>query len=166
MKSLAIWVGKLLNLTVVVILSVMSILVFLNVVLRYGFNSSINITEEVSRYLFVWLTFLGAVLAFNDNQHVSVTMITDKLSAKKKQLLGVLTDVVMIFCCYLILEGSWVQFQLNLVNYAPISGIPQGITYLASVVASVLIGLLLIGRLVSRVSTLLVSRGVSLAKGE
>lgn len=56
----------------VLILSAMSILVFLNVVLRHGFNSSINVTEEVSRYMFVWLAFLGNDLAFNENRHVNV----------------------------------------------------------------------------------------------
>ena len=155
MKSLAIYTGKALEILVVAILSVMSCLVFLNVILRYGFNSSINITEEVSRYLFVWLTFLGAILAFSENQHVSVTMLTERLSKTKRKILYLFTDVVMLFCCYLIVEGSWVQFQLNINNIAPISGIPTGITYLASVVASVLIGILISARFVSTLTLLL-----------
>lgn len=154
MKAFAQLVGKGLEILVVVILAVMSILVFLNVVLRYGFNSSINVTEEVSRYMFVWLTFLAAVLAFGDNQHVRVTILTDKLSAKGRNLLGIFTDGLMLYCCYLMVAGSWIQFQLNLTNLAPISGLPQGITYLAGVVAGALIGLLLLARLVSRLTFL------------
>ena len=96
MKSLAVYTGKALEVLVVTILSIMSCLVFLNVVLRYGFNSSINITEEVSRYLFVWLTFLGAILAFSENQHVSVTMLTERLSKTKRKILYLFTDVI---CC-------------------------------------------------------------------
>ncbi|OOF37100.1 C4-dicarboxylate ABC transporter permease [Rodentibacter mrazii] len=149
MKSLAIYTGKLLEVLVVTILSIMSCLVFLNVILRYGFNSSINITEEVSRYLFVWLTFLGAILAFSENQHVSVTMLTERLSIKKRKILSLFTDVLMFFCCYLIVKGSWVQFQLNINNIAPISGIPTGITYLASVIAGVLFGMLILVRFMS-----------------
>lgn len=87
MKSLSIYVTKLLESLVVVILATMSCLVFLNVVLRYGFNSSINITEEVSRYLFVWLAFLGAILAFNENRHVNVTIFTSRLSLAKQKIL-------------------------------------------------------------------------------
>ncbi|AHG87515.1 TRAP transporter small permease protein [Bibersteinia trehalosi USDA-ARS-USMARC-190] len=131
----------------VAILATMSCLVFLNVILRYGFNSSINITEEVSRYLFVWLTFLGAVLAFNANQHVRVTILTARLSPKKQRVLQLLTDTLMLFCCYLMVQGSFVQFQLNLDNIAPISGIPTGITYLAGLIAGAFIALLLIIRL-------------------
>lgn len=85
MKSLSVYVTKLLESLVVVILATMSCLVFLNVVLRYGFNSSINITEEVSRYLFVWLAFLGAILAFNENRHVNVTIFTSRLSLAKQK---------------------------------------------------------------------------------
>lgn len=154
MRSFTLIVGKLLESIVVLILATMSILVFLNVVLRYGFNSGISITEEVARYLFVWLTFLAAVLAFSDNQHVNVTLLTDKLSAKGREILGLFTDAIMLFCCYLMVQGSWVQFVLNLNNLAPISGLPQGITFLASVVASSLIGILLLARLAIRLGHL------------
>lgn len=155
MNNLVRFSSRVLEVIVVAVLTTMSCLVFLNVVLRYGFNSSINITEEVARYLFVWLTFLGAVLAFNDGQHVKVTMLTAKLSAAKQRLLSLLTDGLMLFCCYLILSGSWVQFQLNLDNIAPISGIPTGVTYFAGVVAAALIGVLLILRLVANMRTIL-----------
>ncbi|QNS15551.1 TRAP transporter small permease [Mannheimia bovis] len=158
MKAFAQLAGKVLEVLAVVILSAMSILVFLNVVLRYGFNSSINVTEEISRFMFVWLTFLGAVLAFSENQHVSVTMLTDKLSPMKKKVLSVITDCVMLFCCYLIIDGSWIQFNLNLNNLAPISGLPQGITFLASTVAGVLIAILIIARIIGNVGVI--------AKGE
>ncbi|MDY4594485.1 MAG: TRAP transporter small permease [[Pasteurella] aerogenes] len=154
MKSFAIWVGKAIEALVVLILSAMSILVFLNVVLRYGFNSSINVTEEVSRYMFVWLAFLGTILAFNENQHVNVGVLVDKLSPKKRNILGIVTDLAMLYCCYLIIDGGWIQYVLNLENYAPISGLPQGITFLASVIAGALMGVLLIARLVSRVGLL------------
>ena len=154
MKSLALYAGKALEFLVVLILATMACLVFLNVVLRYGFNSSINVTEEVSRYLFVWLTFLGAILAFSDNQHVSVTMLTDKLSPLKRHILRLLTDSIMLFCCYLIVQGGWLQFQLNINNLSPISEIPTGVTYLAAVVSGVLIAILIAARLVSTVAIL------------
>ena len=155
MKSLAKSVGKLLEMLCVLILAVMSCLVFLNVVLRYGFNSSISTTEEVSRYMFVWLTFLGAVLAFSENQHVNVTILTERLSHIKRKILYVFTDILMLFCCYLIVSGSWTQYVLNKANLAPISGIPTGITFLASCIAGVLIGILLVARMIGTVNALI-----------
>ena len=69
------------------------------------------------------------------------------------------TDSTILYCCYLIIEGSWVQFQLNINNLSPISEIPTGITYLASVVAGTLIGLLVIARLITTV--IILSKGES-----
>ena len=155
MKSLAKSVGKLLEMLCVLILAVMSCLVFLNVVLRYGFNSSISTTEEVSRYMFVWLTFLGAVLAFSENQHVNVTILTERLSHIKRKILYVFTDILMLLCCYLIVSGSWAQYVLNKANPAPISGIPTGIAFLASCIAGVLIGILLVARMIGTVNALI-----------
>ncbi|MDE3974267.1 TRAP transporter small permease [Glaesserella parasuis] len=155
MKSLALYTSKALEFLVVNILSTMACLVFLNVVLRYGFNSSINITEEVSRYLFVWLTFLGAILAFSDNQHVSVTMLTDKLSPTTRHILRLFTDSIRLFCCYLVVQGGWVQFQLNLHNLSPISEIPTGVTYLAAVISGVFIAILIATRVISTAAILI-----------
>ncbi|EEX50683.1 putative TRAP transporter small permease protein [Pasteurella multocida] len=155
MSSLSKFITKLLEGFVVIILSTMSCLVFLNVVLRYGFNSSINITEEVSRYLFVWLTFLGAILAFSENRHVNVTIFTANLSKYQQKFLYLITDGLMLLCCYLLIIGSWTQFQLNLNNLSPISEIPTGITYLASFIAGIAIAILLAVRLFSNANMLI-----------
>ena len=52
----------LLKLVTVLCLALMVILVFGNVVLRYGFNTGITVSEELSRWLFVYVTFLGAIV--------------------------------------------------------------------------------------------------------
>ena len=54
---------RFLELVISVALAVMVVLVFGNVVMRYAFNSGITLSEELSRWLFVWVTFLGAIVA-------------------------------------------------------------------------------------------------------
>lgn len=147
MNRVIFYTSKILEMMVVVMLAVMACMVFANVVLRYGTNTSITIAEELSRYLFVWVTFLGAILMFKENGHVSVTVFPDKLSLRKRKMLFLLTDGIMLYCCYLIFMGSYAQMQLNMSNYAPISGIPTGVNFLASLIMSALIGVLLAIRL-------------------
>ena len=53
-------------------LAAMCVLVFSNVVLRYVFNSGIATSEELSRWLLVWLTFLGAIVAMRQHAHLGV----------------------------------------------------------------------------------------------
>ena len=62
MNKFNLFTKKLLEICVAVMLAVMSFLVFLNVVLRYSFNTSFTMTEELSRFLFIWVIFLGVVV--------------------------------------------------------------------------------------------------------
>ncbi|APA24379.1 2,3-diketo-L-gulonate TRAP transporter [Escherichia coli] len=63
---------KILEAILAINLAVLSCIVFINIILRYGFQTSILSVDELSRYLFVWLTFIGAIVAFMDNAHVQV----------------------------------------------------------------------------------------------
>ena len=63
---------KLLELLSVVSMVAMVFMVFGNVVLRYGFNSGIDVSDEMSRYCFVWLTYLGAMVAMREKGHLGV----------------------------------------------------------------------------------------------
>ena len=73
-----------LKVAIVACLALMVVLVFGNVVLRYGFNSGITISEELSRLLFVWLTFMGAVVAFREHGHLGVDMVVSRAPATGK----------------------------------------------------------------------------------
>lgn len=55
---------KILEAILAINLAVLSCIVFINIILRYGFQTSILSVDELSRYLFVWLTFIGAIVAF------------------------------------------------------------------------------------------------------
>jgi len=127
------------------ILGLMVVLVFGNVVLRYGFNSGITFSEEVSRFLFVWMVFLGSVLMLRDNGHLGVHTVTKLLPLAGKKICKLLSDVITLACCVLLSIGGWQIIKLNMVNIAPISGVPIGIVYMACLFCSVGMGILLIG---------------------
>ena len=57
----------------------MVVLVFGNVVLRYAFNSGIVFSEEVSRFVFMWLTLIGALVVMKDNAHLGMSSLVDRL---------------------------------------------------------------------------------------
>ena len=63
-------VTRVLQLAIVACLTVMALLVFGNVVLRYGFDTGIAVSEELARLLFVWMVFLGAILASRQHAHI------------------------------------------------------------------------------------------------
>ena len=68
-----------LKVAIALCLAVMVVLVFGNVVLRYVFNSGIAVSEELSRWLLVWLTFLGAIVALREHAHLGVDTLVRAL---------------------------------------------------------------------------------------
>lgn len=112
----------------------MVVLVFGNVALRYLFNSGISVSEELSRWLFVWLTYLGAALALREHGHLGVDTLVAKLPRAGKKLCFVVAQALMLAISWLMLSGSWQQTVINMGSSAPTSGLPMGILHLSAVV--------------------------------
>lgn len=128
-------------------LAVMSVMVFANVVLRYFFDSGIVFTEEVARYIFVWLTFLGSIVALRQGTHLGMDSVISRLPHRGKVASFVVSHLLMLWCCVLMWQGSWPQTVLNLDNRAPVSGLPVAVLYASGLVSAVLMGMTLLGNL-------------------
>lgn len=129
------------------ILALMVVLVFGNVVLRYGFNSGIAVSEELSRYLFIWLTFIGAVIAMHEHEHLGVDTLLRALPRKGKIFCVVSSDVLMLAAVGLLFHGSWKQTVITFSTKSPVSEVPLALIYVAGLVASVMMGVLLLRNL-------------------
>jgi TRAP-type transport system small permease protein len=128
---------RLLELTIVACLTVMAILVFGNVVLRYGFDSGIAVSEELSRLLFVWLVFLGAILASRQHAHIGFDTLVGKLPSAMKKTALAMSGGLMLVACVIFVVGGWQQTQINLDNSYPVLGISYGWLYGSAMVFGV-----------------------------
>ena len=129
---------KLLELLVVVLLVAMVIMVFGNVILRYGFNSGITISEEMSRYCFIWLTYIGAMIAMREGGHLGVDTLVKHLPVMGKKVCLFFSEALMLLCNFLFLLGTWKMHELQVTNISPVVGISMiwifGIGYVVGVV--------------------------------
>ncbi len=143
---------KLLELLVVLSLVAMVIMVFGNVVLRYGFNSGILVSEEMSRYCFIWLTYIGAMIAMRERGHLGVDTLVKHLPRAGKKLCLFASEALMLLCNVLFFIGTWKMHELQVTNVSPVVGISMiwiyGIGYLVAVVMA-LFNLHVLWRLVS-----------------
>ena len=114
-------------------LAIMVVLVFGNVMLRYIANSGITVSEELSRWLFVWLTFMGAVVALREHGHLGTDVLVSRLPAAGKKVCLVLAQVAMLYVSWLLLKGSWAQMVINADTEAPVTGASVGIFYASGV---------------------------------
>ena len=119
------------------LLALMVVLVFGNVVLRYAFSSGITISEELSRWFFVWLTFLGAIVALQENGHLGTDMLVAHLPPRGKKACLVIGHLLLLYVCWLIFDGSQQQTRINWDVAAPTSGASMAWFYAVGVVFSV-----------------------------
>jgi TRAP-type C4-dicarboxylate transport system permease small subunit len=149
MTRLADGLFQILKVAMVAFLALMVILVFGNVVLRYGFNKGITISEEMSRMLFVWLTFTSAIVAMRERAHLGIDSLVKHLPPAGKKACFLVTHVLILFVCLLFLQGSWKQtvISYNVGAIAPVTGMSMVMFYGTGVVFSVLASLLTIADL-------------------
>ncbi|EZH80055.1 TRAP-type C4-dicarboxylate transport system, small permease component [Ectopseudomonas composti] len=119
----------LLKVLAIICLVTMVVLVFGNVVLRYGFNESILISEEISRWAFVWLTFLGAVVLLRERGHMSVDLALRALPSWGERGCLILSQLLMLACSGLFFWGSWQQMEINWNVPSPVAGWSMGLFY-------------------------------------
>lgn len=122
---------------------VMLVLVFGNVVLRYGFNSGIASSEDIARFLFIWITFIGAALGIRENTHLGMDSVVKALPRKGKLVFAIISHFLMLATAIFLLVGSWQQMELNK-DTAALGAVPYPLSwvYAAGVFGSVAIGLL------------------------
>jgi TRAP-type C4-dicarboxylate transport system permease small subunit len=135
---------RLLEWTIALVLALMVVLVFGNVVLRYAFNSGITVSEEVSRWLFVWLTFLGAIVALKERGHLGSDMLVSRLPVLGKKICLIVGHLLMLYITWLLFSGSLAQARINWDVEAPVTGASVAIFYGAGVVFAVSAGVLLL----------------------
>ncbi len=119
-------------------LALMVVLVFGNVFMRYALNSGFTVSEELSRWLFVWVTFMGAVIALRDNAHLGTDMLVGKLGPTGKRAFMGISLLLMIFCLWLIFKGTYDQFLVNVDSESPVMEVSMGWFYAGGMVFSVL----------------------------
>jgi TRAP-type C4-dicarboxylate transport system permease small subunit len=140
------WIGRVctgIEAVIAFMLAVMVVLVFGNVVLRYGFNSGITVSEEVSRWLFIWMTFLGAVVALKEHGHLGVDMVVQRLPPAGKKVCLALGHALMLYIVWLLFQGSLAQARINWDVTAPTTGASMAIVYASGIVFSVFAALIL-----------------------
>lgn len=89
-------VYKFLQIVTFILFSVMSILVFMQVILRYFFSSPIAWSDEMSRLLMIWVSFLGIALAFFTGAHPSITFLVGKFNGKSKEIYEIIVNVILL----------------------------------------------------------------------
>ena len=130
----------------------MVVCVFGNVVLRYGFNSGINATEELSRLLFVWMVFLGATAAYPVGQHMAFTSLVGALRDRPALFASatLFIRLLVLLACVLLGRGAWQQVVVGMDSNSVVLGYPVALLPLPALLCAAAIGLMVLVEIVRR----------------
>lgn len=81
-------------------------LVFYNAMLRYIFSSSYPPSEEWARFLFIYITFFGAIEAFYRRKHIAVDMFVDLLHGKFRKSVDIIASLIGMAVMTILLWGG------------------------------------------------------------
>ena len=97
--------SRLIESLVVLIAGIIVAIVTAEVTLRYLFSHSMIFTEELSRYLMVWIVFLGSALAIRDGSHIHIQILVKRLSPRMQQIVK-LTAYALIIAFLVFITAS------------------------------------------------------------
>jgi len=128
-----------LNLAAIVLFTLIFVVVLLQIFFRYILNDPLIWSEELARYLFIWLCFVGWLIASRHNDHISVVFLRDRLPPLAAKLLSLTIQAgYMTLAGILIWQGSYL-FRRNLSVETVTLFFPFAIVYLVVPVAGILI---------------------------
>ncbi|MDQ6619413.1 MAG: TRAP transporter small permease [Pseudomonadota bacterium] len=131
---------------VISLLAAMACMVFANVVLRYASGSSIIWVEEASRYVMIWLTFIGCGLVLRYGGHLGIDTLQERLPRRAAVVRGVIFALLLAFFAVMLWLGI-VYSARTWQQTTPVMQIPVGFVYLAMPIgfALMIVHLLLMG---------------------
>lgn len=134
LKLLADALTRALEAVMVLCMVVMLVMVFGNVILRLFFNTGIDLSEEIPRFAFVWMTFLGAVVGMRRRAHLGVDMLVQVLPVLGRKVCWGLSQAIMFVCCVYMVYGTWLQHDIIQGNASPVAQISMlwvfGVSYI------------------------------------
>ena len=131
---------------IAILIAIMSVVIFVQVVYRYVFHSSLPWSEEFARYTLVYLTFLGASVAVKRNAHIGVEVVVKLLPRPISRVLEWVADALsLVFFVILIVYGSKIV-KITMMQLSPAMHVKMGYIYLAVVIGAALMLVHLIAR--------------------
>lgn len=132
------WLGRFL----VLLMALMTVDVLWGVFTRYAMGSQASWSEELARYLMIWIAMLGAAYASGQGSHLAINLLKPKLDLKNQRRVNLIIRafvVAFVFCVLVIGGGRLMYVTHKLGQISPALDIPKSYIYAVIPVAGILI---------------------------
>ena len=135
--------------------------IFMQVILRYAFDSPLTWSEELARYLMIWCAFLGWVIASRHDSHLAMTFVVDKAPRRTRAALRIAIEAATLLFAW-VLGRRGLQLAVSSWDIENVA-VPfnLGVVYLIEPIAAMAIALYAAGNLVAALRDLFVAASAS-----
>lgn len=123
------------------------VIVFVNVIMRYLFDSGLTWSDEVSVNLFVWFIFLGGILAELYGLHLKVDVFTDRMQPVLQRVCAIAADLLVVVSMLILFVGGVQQVEVTSGNISSATGLPSSYITVSMVIFAGAVLLLTLGDL-------------------
>ncbi|MFK2826449.1 TRAP transporter small permease [Bacillus sp. B190/17] len=125
-------------------------LVFAQVIFRYLISSSLGWSEELSRYILIWIAWIGAAYAVRAQKHIRVELLKNIVNESGKKVIECIALLLwFLFALFLVINGTQLILSIHETGQiSPSNGIPMWIVYLAVPIGGGLMTLRLIQEMI------------------
>lgn len=118
------------------------IVVFSNAVSRYFLDISIPWADEASRFMFIWVSFLGAILAFKSKEHMRFNLVVNLIPKRLSSLVKAIANLITLGILVILINGGITLVTQNMDWYTPALEIPYGVVYFIVPVSCIVLAVL------------------------
>jgi TRAP-type C4-dicarboxylate transport system permease small subunit len=122
---------KALNIICRVFLGAIITIIFYGVIMRYIFSRPPAWAEELSRFIFIWMIMLGAVVVTREQSHIELTILVDHLPKKVRLVISIFTRLLMICFCWVMIQQGVKIYPIVAEAASPTFAISMGWLYLS-----------------------------------
>lgn len=135
----------------VLALAFSTLLIFVQVIFRYVLNDSITWSEELARYIFIWMIWLGTSVSMKQKEHIRMDMLMNAVHGKGKLVLDLVSGIIMLAFCIFLVKYGWdlVASMMSRGNKSVALRLPMWIVYSSLPFSQLIVALRLIGSIVS-----------------
>ena len=119
---------------------VMMGLTFTQVVARYLMHHSLSWSEEVGRYVFVWISFLGLAAAFRSGAHVALDILSDMLAPAPRRVLAIINTSFIALLAATLFFGGVALMKFGMRQRSPALDLPMYLVYVVIPISGVALG--------------------------
>ena len=118
---------RLLGPLLIILMAAIVLMTFINAALRYTMGKNILSFEEYSRFCFVWICYIGTVIAFEEKRHICVDLISGHLKGKAKTTVDLICQILTVLVSGLILWAGILYFRRAVTNYSAATHTNMGV---------------------------------------